>query len=287
VRAAYTALILGIIGGLVLAAGVLSGRGDVSATTVAGVLALDRPGVDPDRRRAQAVAILVARCMTGRGFVWTPWVEPPPAFPDAELDPVAWASRWGFGVSTTVGLPEPSAASDPNLVALAALRPTVVDGRDGYRDALDGPHGCRTAETEAVYGLRERALAPIRASLLDLDAQIAASPAAERATDAWRECVEPVAGGHALDRRTLPFELRDRSVRQLADLSRMAGLMALQVEERRVAMVLAGCDAAYEHARAEAAAPIEAAFVSEHRAALAAIGAGIRAAEAALPTLPP
>ncbi len=43
----------------------------------------------------------------------------------------------------------------------------------------------------------------------------------------------------------------------------------------------------YEQARAEAAAPIEAAFVSEHRAALAAIGAGIRAAEAALPTLPP
>lgn len=67
----------------------------------------------------------------------------------------------------------------------------------------------------------------------------------------------------------------------------MAGLIALQVEERRVAMVLAGCDAAYEQARAEAAAPIEAAFVSEHRAALAAIGAGIRAAEAALPTLPP
>src|SRR4029453_5545274 len=101
-RAAYAALILGILSGLVLATGVLSGRGHTEASTIAGVLALDRPGEDLDRRRAEAVAALVARCMAGLGLTWTPWVEPTPTVPDAELDPAAWAARWGFGVSTTV-----------------------------------------------------------------------------------------------------------------------------------------------------------------------------------------
>jgi hypothetical protein len=286
VRAAYAALILGVVAGAALATGVLSGRGDPGPTTVAGILALDEPGIDRDRRRADAVAMLAGRCMLTRGHAWTPWPEPPPPIPDAELDAIGWAERWGFGVSTMVGRPVASASVDPNLRTIAAMAP---DGREAYREALDGPHGCRTDATDRVYGLRERALSPIRASLLDLDARIAASDAAERATGRWRDCVRPLADGdgHDVQRRTLPTELRDRFARRLAALARIPGLVALQVEERRVAAALARCDIEYDAARALAAAPFEAAYVAERRAALEAISAEIRAGEAALPSLPP
>ena len=284
VRAAYAALILGVVGGLVLATGVLSGRTAARASTVAGVLALDRAGDAPDARRAEAVAALVARCMTARSLPWTPWIEPPPSIPDAELDPVAWAARWGLGVSTTVGRTEPAPPADPNLDAIGAM---ASDEREKYRDALDGPAGCRTGATDTVYGLRARASAPLQASLRALDRRVAASSAAQRATDAWRRCVEPIAGRRALDRRTLPSGLREDIARRIDDLGLVGGLMALQVEERRIAVVLAGCDVRYEQARAEAAAPFEAAYVDEHRPALERIGADIRSAEAALPTLPP
>src|SRR6185295_14624327 len=109
--------------------------GHTEATTVASVLSLDRPGEDLDRHHAEAVAALVVRCMAGRGLTWTPWVEPPPTVPDSDLDPAGWAGRWGFGVSTTVGRPEPEPASDPNLGSIAATSP---DDREGYREALDG-----------------------------------------------------------------------------------------------------------------------------------------------------
>jgi hypothetical protein len=67
----------------------------------------------------------------------------------------------------------------------------------------------------------------------------------------------------------------------------MAGLFALQTDERRVAAILAGCEAAFARIREPVAAPFEAAFVAHHRDALASVGAAIRDAEAALPTLPP
>jgi hypothetical protein len=282
-RAAYAALILGFLSGLVLATGVLSGRGHTEASTVAGVLALHRTGADLDRRHAEAVAALVARCMAGRGLPWTPWVEPPPTVPDAELDPTAWAVRWGLGVSTTVGRPEPEPASDPNLASIAATSPA---DRERYREALDGRGGCRTAATDSVYGIRDRALAPLQESLRDLEARIAASPAAVQAKETWRRCVEPVAAGHTLDPRTLQSNLREWFVQRLMALGHIGGLVALQVDERRVATVLAECDARYEQARVDAAEPFEAAFLGVHRTTLEAIGAAIRSAEAALPTVP-
>ena len=283
-RAAYAALILGIVAGLVLATGVLSSRTDRETTTVAGVLALEQPGDDGDARRAEAVAVLTARCMTTRGFQWAPSVEPPPSIPDAELDPVTWAARWGFGVSTVVGRPEPVSPRDPNVQAVTAMPP---DEGDAYRDALDGPAGCRTVATEHVYGLREREMAPVRASLRELDEKIAASPGAARATAAWAHCVGPVADGRPLEPRTLSPELRDAFVQRLARLGQVTGVVALQVEERRVATIMARCDVDYQRARGEVAAPFEAAFVAQHRRRLEATGAAIRSAEAALPTLPP
>jgi hypothetical protein len=186
-------------------------------------------------------------------------------------------------VSTMVGRPEPEPPSDPNLDSVATSSP---DARDGYREALDGRGGCRTTATDSVYGIRERALAPLQASLRDLEAGIAASAAAVRATDTWRRCVEPVADGRALDPRTLPSSLRERSMQRLMALGQIGGLVALQVDERRVATILAECDARYERARADAAEPFEATFVGEHRTTIEAIGAAIRSAEAALPTVP-
>jgi hypothetical protein len=53
------------------------------------------------------------------------------------------------------------------------------------------------------------------------------------------------------------------------------------------ACLAAGCTTAAAESEESAAAQHEAAFVAEHRAALDSVGAAIRAAEAALPTLPP
>ena len=89
---------------------------------------------------------------------------------DAGLDPVNWAARWGFGVSTVVGRPEPVSVPDPNLQAEAAM---PAEDRDAYRAALDGPAGCRTIATDTVViaagahvarldGLPDAARVPVR-----------------------------------------------------------------------------------------------------------------------------
>ena len=79
------------------------------------------PSVDLDRRRADAVAILTTRCMAAHGLAWAARPELPRQIPDAELDPVAWAERWGFGVSTSVGAVAPPDEPDPAMTQLAAL----------------------------------------------------------------------------------------------------------------------------------------------------------------------
>lgn len=290
-RAGLAALVLGIAGGLAIATGVLSMRGAPAPTTVAEALALDGGGPDLDRRRADAVAILVSACMRRHGWSWKPWPEPPMALPDASMDPVSWADRWGFGVTTGAAAASAPAPIDPNLSSLARLAP---DDRDRMRVALfgDGSRGgCQAQATSEVYGLRERLLAPIRPALEDLDRRIAADPAAATVQARWRACVGPIAGGLPLDRRTLAASLVERFAARVASFgtvpAAIAGRAALQVEERRVAASLARCETAYETDRANVAAPHEAAFVLEQRAALEAVGRTIRAAEAALPTLPP
>ncbi len=290
-RAAYVALVLGIIGGLALATSVLSGPSRAVPATVAGVLGLDVPGIDMDRRRAAAVAALIAACMTEHGLDWEPWVEPPPSLPDPGLGPIEWAERWGFGVSTIGGRADPATPVDPNLRRSGAASPDV---RNAYRRALHGDGatvGCQAASTTEVYGLRERLLTPMRPELLELDRRIAADPAARHLLVAWQSCVGSVATGLARDRRTLAASLIEGFGRRIASLGSstrsIAALGALQAEERRVAVVLAHCDAAYDAGRAAVAAPHEGAFVAANRPALERVGAAIRAAEAALPTLPP
>jgi hypothetical protein len=290
VRAAYAALVVGLIGGLALATAVLSSRGD-RPLTVAAALRIDRPAGELEGRRSEAVAALVAQCMARHGLRWTAVAEPAPPIPDPDLGPVDWAKRWGFGVSTTVGTPPVVTGLDPNMAGLEAVDPAL---RDVYRRALhgDGPvPGCHATATDSVFGLRDRLLAPLRPALEALDARIAADPAAARAVAAWRACVAPVAGGLAVDRRVLPGALVERFAARVRSVvpgpSSVAGLAALQADERRVATAVAECELAYARGRTAAAASHEAAFVAEHRQALEGIGAAIRAAEAALPTLPP
>lgn len=282
-RAAYLALLLGLAGGLGLARAVLS---DPPPSTVAAALGLDDD--DIDARRAAAVALLTSACMHAHGFDWLPIVDPLPSVPDASLGPLDWADRWGFGVSTMVDLPVPAAVPDPNLEALDRM-PSADQAR--VREALHGTAdrpGCAQTATADVYGLRDRLLAPIRAALTALDAEIAADPAARVAIAAWSACVAPVSQGVSVERRTLAVALIERFG------SRVAGtggdppqLHAIQAEERHVAGVVARCDAAFTAARAAVAAAHEAAFVADHRAELDELGASIRAAEAAWPTVPP
>lgn len=291
VRAAYAALLLGLVGGLALATGVLSGRTVPERRTVASVLALDVPGVDIDRRRSEAVAVLVARCMTGHGFAWTPWVEPPPSLPDPGLGPITWAERWGFGISTVIGRPQTVEAGDPNLAAIGALGP---DERDTVRRALYGDRGgggCQDVASDDVFGLRERLLAPIRPALKELDSRIAADRGAPVLVSAWRTCVTPVSSASTVERSEVPARVMAGISNRLAALPQtpgaVAALAALQADERRAATVLARCEAAFSAGRSIVAAPYEASFTLEHGDALRRIGAEIRAAESALPTLPP
>jgi hypothetical protein len=291
VRAAYAALILGIAGGVWLATAVLPDAAAARPATVADALGVEPGGPALDRRRAEAAAILVAACMASHGLRWTPVVEPPPALPDPHLGPVAWARRWGFGVTTMVDRPKPTPARDPNMTSVAEAQP---DERAAYLRALHGDGsspGCQATESASVYGLRDRLLAPLRSALQALDARIAADPAAARVEAAWRTCVGPVVAGLAADRHTLPGTLLRRFTGRSAavglGIGGVVGLAALQADERRVATAVARCEVEFTEARAVAAAPHEAAFVDEHRDTLASVGAAIRAAESALPTMPP
>lgn len=286
-RAGYTAIVLGLVGGVLAATALLSAVA-AQPVTVARALGLDGP--DPPglaTRRAAAVAVLIATCMTDLGQEWDPVPEPTPFLPDAELDPEAWAARWGFGVSTAAGMPATPVVADPNAARLASLTP--VD-RTVYTAALHGTSGrpgCQPAATATVYGLRDRLTAPLRSDLAALQAAIDADPAMTRARDAWAACAATLTGGRPPDRTTLTASLVRSFVERASTEADPSARASLQAEERRVATILAGCEVDFATARTGVAARHEAAFVAAHAAALKAIAAAIRAAEAALPTLPP
>jgi len=287
VRATYVAFVLGVLGGLGLATVVVSTAGRQPAT-VAEVLGLDRADAALASRRADAVAALTSQCMRGLGFLWRPVPESPPDLPDADLDPVAWADRWGFGVSTVVELLAPTATPDPNVETLTTM-PTAA--RDAYRRALHGSPGhpgCYERANDAVYGLRDRLLRPMRADLDALDAAIEADPGTQRAIAIWRGCVARASGGVTIDRRSLSRDLLERFAgRAMLLAPGSTELHHLQAEERRVAGVVARCEVEYAAARGRVAARHEAPFIARHREALTGIGAAIRSAEAALPGLSP
>jgi hypothetical protein len=291
VRAAYAALVLGLLGGIGLATAVLSVTRP-HPPTVQAALGLDRPDTTIDRRRAEAVAVLTAGCMARLGIPWRPVPEPLPSVPDPTLGPIAWADRWGFGLSTTVG-DGPTGTPDPLPRPMAAPRSSDRGaGSSVVQRALHGDAGnpgCQATATETVYGLRDRLLRPLRSELDALQRAIEADVGLANALAGWRTCVAEVAGDLGRDRRSLPAALIERWARRLAALppGDPAALDRLQAAERRDAGILARCEVAYTTARAVVAAPYEARFVERHWTALDAIGRQIAAAEAALPTLPP
>ena len=285
-RAAYAALVLGLLGGVGLTTVVLSGVRPPPAT-VAAALALDEgPGLDA--RRAVAVAGLITTCMRQHGIVWHAVPEPVPSIPDSSLDPVAWADRWGFGVSTMAGSPMPSPVPDPDLAALVGMTPRVqAVVRATLHGSPSGP-GCVERATQEVYGLRERSLRPIREALVQLETTIDADPAARAAVARWRGCVNGVSDGLASERSTLGAALVERAVRRLGDVrAGTADLASVQRDERWTAGVLARCEQAFGEARTRIAARYEAAFVARYGDRLAAIGTAIRSAEAAWPSAAP
>jgi hypothetical protein len=148
--------------------------------------------------------------------------------------------------------------------------------------------GCVEQATQEVYGLRQRALAPLRPAFEELAATIDADPWVVAAVATWRGCVAHVSGGLAAERRTLARALLERAVARLDDVrAGRADLGSAQREEQQEAGTLARCEAAFTDVRARVAQRYEAPFVARHRAQLASIGAAIRAAEAAWPSAAP
>ena len=292
-RAAYTVVGLAAIGSVLLGAVVTSATAPPPVTVLA-ALGLDGP--DPPglaERQARAVATATAACMARAGLPYVPMPESPPAIPDASLDPVAWAERWGFGVSTSVGAADATTLADPNAAHAASLGDAAAEE---YRTALfgrDGTGGCHGSANTAVYGLRERLLAPLRSEFLALEVAIEADRGLVAARAAWRSCVATATASlglapSLLTRDRLPVHLLEvfaRLVRTAGGDARMVA--AIQGQERRVAAAVARCEDRFVEDRAVVARSHEARFVRDHGMALRRLGRAIRAAEAALPEQPP
>jgi hypothetical protein len=240
------------------------------------------------QRRIWAVEATTQACMVALGLPYTPRSDPEPAIPDAHLDPVAWAERWGFGIATSVGKTTPLVAPDPDADYLAGLHGSA---RARYVAALygdgTGRGGCHGSAIDAVHGLRDRELAALRGPLADLERAIAVDPARSTAMAAWAACIRAL-GIPDTHRATLIGRMRasftDRAARALSDRQL---LDAVAEDERRVAAGIARCEADHVAQMAIVVAPHEARFVARHRALLARIGDRIRAVEAAYPVSPP
>src|SRR4051794_21955986 len=144
-------------------------------------------------RAAAAIAVRTAACLRAAGIRAVPIVDGPISIPDPDLDPVRWAERWGFGVSTSIGAPSPSPAADPNLSAAIGAGP-VAHRR--YLDALlgvDDQPGCHQVASDEVLGLRRRTIAPLARELSDLQRSIAADKDQAAVEQHWQACVRSVA----------------------------------------------------------------------------------------------
>ena len=141
-------------------------------------------------REAQAVQHRIAACMAALGLPYIEFVEPAPEIPDADLGPRDWAAKWGFGVSTSVGVADARPpVADPNLAHVETLPP--AEG-EAYRAALFGTvssRGCSGDANVAIYSRHDRLLAGLAAELAELEERIAADPRTVDADARWRSCV--------------------------------------------------------------------------------------------------
>lgn len=266
---------------------------DAGPTTIAAALgtAIGPGSRRLDARRAEAVEALIETCMAAAGFTYhaSP-SDPPPAPPDADLDPASWAARWGFGITTLVPASGDAGTTPGPSSGLTAGDAPAPDPR--YTAALlgtDRAPGCQTTATTEVYGLPEHVLAPLRADLDALDRTIAHDPRVDAATLAWRVCLR-AAGIDADDRPSVvprlvsTLQARFEAVVQAQDAGAME---ALRAEERRDAVAVAACEARYATGASGARAEAERAFVRDHRVVLDTMRRELEAAQASWPTLPP
>jgi len=248
-----------------------------------------------DRRRAVAVAQLTARCMLARGLPYATGPEDAPGIPDPDLGPVAWADRWGFGLSTSVDGPD-IADAPPDEVPGGMQAPGPPSGaRARIAAALygsDAVTGCLPLADLAVYGQMDRLLSPLAGDLATLRATERADPRSIAAARKRGDCLRS-AGLDATD---------TASARAMAAIgARLDGLMtsgapddptalqalqALQADERHIAGVIARCDVAFVDAARPAIVDAEVVFVRDHLDALLAIRIARQLAEANLPPEP-
>lgn len=283
-RAGYLTFAFAALG--LLLVGALAGPESPPPRSVEVMLGL--AGLDPvelERRRAIEVARRTASCMRSLGLPYDPIPEPTIPIPDGALGPIDWADRWGFGVTTSIGAPMGQQHVDANAARAQRLPPAE---RERYAQALHGDGtvpGCHGAATTAVYGLRERLLAPLRSHLVDLERTIDADPAMDRVRASWVACARtatvplgslPV----ALDRERLPNRLLGWFAARLGAIRTARDLANAQALERWVAVAIARCEAAFARGRAVVAAPHEIAFLDIHGEAVRRVGAAIREAEA-------
>jgi len=288
-RLGYLAGAFVALAGMVAALVFLAVTAAGAPRTVAAALGTD--GADPPGlavRRETAIALLTTACLRAAGIAAVPVIEPPTAIPDADLDPVAWAERWGFGVSTSVATPPGPPVVDVNLQAADRAGPAA---RRRYLTALHGDGrrlGCHESASEQVLGLRERILAPIAPDLARLDRAIEADPAMDAVLAAWQRCVAPVSDSPRSTRHDLGPTLLARFADRLGAVrASPVDLARLQATERRAATAVARCEVAYAADRAPVAATYEGPWVDRHRSTLERMRAAIAAAEAAWPTVSP
>lgn len=286
-RAGYLVVMLSVLGTLAVALAVLAPPPHrPGPTTVAEALGIGQDAT-LDRRRALAVALRTHACMAALGLPHDPVPEPPPPIPDAHLDPVAWAARWGFGIATSVRVPAPMLAPDPNADRLATMtgaeRARYTVALYGEGRGRDRSLGCHGTAVDAVYGLRDRALEPLRERLDALRTTIDGDPAIPALDAGWDACVRSL-GIPLTDRSTLIDRMRRSFTERTAAVQADARLVAaVAEEERRIASGIARCEATHAAGMAAISAPYEARFVATYRSLLARIGARIQTAEAAYP----
>lgn len=290
-RAGYLTFALAALG--LLLVGALVGIPVPRAGSVGATLGLDGgDALELERRRALEVAQRTASCMRSLGFAYDPIPEPSIAIPDAGLDPVAWAERWGFGVTTSVGTWPAKEVADGNAARAERLS---ASERERYARALHGDGttaGCHTTATTAVYGLRARALAPLRPLLAELERTIDADAGMDRVRTVWTGCaraaIAPLEPPTTFpDRARMPAWLLGRFAERLRLTGSERDLANARALERWVAAAVARCEAVFARDRTAVAAPHEAAFLRIHGVAVRRVGSAIRAAEARLASLPP
>lgn len=228
-------------------------------------------------REERVVQHRIAACMGGLGLPYRESVEPPPGIPDADLGPSDWAAKWGFGVSTSVGvLNATPPATDPNLAYIESLAP---EPGAAYRAALfgsDAVPGCNARANELVYGRHDRLLAGLAPDLARLEDKIARDARIVDADARWMACIS-TPSFRPSSRRRFGQEAIELVTRRLeavmgpppgkpdVDRSALARLQAFEIE-----LALRGfdCDEGVRPVSEAVRLEHESRFVEDHRAAL-------------------